>query len=614
MTLPRIGLSAALLCAFLLPPLAGQTLVKVKIDFGSSNSLSGGTWNNISLPRTGTLDQLVDNKGVVSGYKLKVVDSFNGINQSGTVNPDTVLNIPSTASGDSFYGNERLFNEVVEPSAAIEILDLDTSRSYSLSLFASRIATDNRETKYKVIGLKTDSALLQVSNNTKEVATFKEVIPNKDGVIRVECSAGPANDNAYGFYYLGALEMEYLEDRPADPFLQIVHPYDGAIWQVGKRPEIRWNSQAISELELAYSIDDGQQWTLIDTVAAFTGRYPWPIPDLTTEAAKIRLRSTSLESISEGLFTITDDTSNCHIVVLGSSTAAGTGPSTRDSAWVWRYRDYLFQTDSRFSVTNLARGGFTTYNILPDEAIVPDSINQTIDSLRNVSRAIELAPNGIIINLPSNDAARGYPVVDQLRNYEWILSDLNRLDIPYWICTPQARNNFSEEQVQIQRDMVDSTYAIFGKGAIDFWSELGTPEGFIQEKYDSGDGVHLNNLAHRILLQRVLKEGVKDSLLRSKQGEVVSTPNILAESQFKLFPNPSSGLIQIQPIGHTSEDWSISIFNQQLEKLPDFDSRYVSDNKQIMTLDISKLSRGIYILIIRNPKHQIFEAKRIIKW
>ena len=30
-----------------------------------------------------------------------------------------------------------------------------------------------------------------------------------------------------------------------------------------------------------------------------------------------------------------------HVVILGSSTAAGTGPSTSDSAWVNRYRAYL---------------------------------------------------------------------------------------------------------------------------------------------------------------------------------------------------------------------------------------------------------------------------------
>ena len=36
-----------------------------------------------------------------------------------------------------------------------------------------------------------------------------------------------------------------------------------------------------------------------------------------------------------------------HVIVIGSSTAAGTGPSTPDSAWVNRYRNYLQEINSQ---------------------------------------------------------------------------------------------------------------------------------------------------------------------------------------------------------------------------------------------------------------------------
>ena len=48
------------------------------------------------------------------------------------------------------------------------------------------------------------------------------------------------------------------------------------------------------------------------------------------------------------------------IVVLGSSTAAGAGASTRDSAWVWRYRAFLTQLNPVYEVINLV---ITSYSI-----------------------------------------------------------------------------------------------------------------------------------------------------------------------------------------------------------------------------------------------------------
>lgn len=48
------------------------------------------------------------------------------------------------------------------------------------------------------------------------------------------------------------------------------------------------------------------------------------------------------------------------IVVLGSSTAAGAGVSDSNRAWVNQYRTYLQSIDPTNTVTNLAKGGYTT--------------------------------------------------------------------------------------------------------------------------------------------------------------------------------------------------------------------------------------------------------------
>ena len=53
------------------------------------------------------------------------------------------------------------------------------------------------------------------------------------------------------------------------------------------------------------------------------------------------------------------------IVVLGSSTAAGAGVSDSNRAWVNQYRTYLQSIDPTNTVTNLAKGGYTTCAIMP---------------------------------------------------------------------------------------------------------------------------------------------------------------------------------------------------------------------------------------------------------
>ena len=188
------------------------------------------------------------------------------------------------------------------------------------------------------------------------------------------------------------------------------------------------------------------------------------------------------------------------VVVIGSSTAAGYGPSVKDSAWVWRFRQNLSEVDSTVKVENLAVGGYTTFHLLPDGTAIDTSTGLFVDTLHNISAALAFDPSCIIINLPSNDAARGIGVADQLANYKMMLEAAG--DVPVYVTTPQPRN-FGEESVAIQLELLDSTYAKFGDRSIDFWTPFVSEDNTINPRFDSGDGIHLNDEAHGIMLERV---------------------------------------------------------------------------------------------------------------
>ena len=516
---------------------SAQDLITINVDVGGNNTAL--PWNNLANPGNGMLSDLISDAGSPTGVQLAVVDAFNGTNSSGISAADPSLEIPSTASGDSFFGNLVEFSSQTQPTAAVLLSGLELDIAYDLRIFASRIATDNRQTEYTLSGSRDTTMLLQVSSNTADFVEILDMLPAADGTIRINVTAGSENNNEFGFYYLGALRLQYEDEvAPLDPALSLTSPTGGEYWQPGKAPEIRWSSRDLLQVRLDYSLDDGLSWNSIDTVNALTQKYSWTIPDFPSEDCLIRISGDTLTSISPDAFTIAaEDTLDCHVVVLGSSTAAGSGPSTLDSAWVWRYRDTLFQNDTRFRVTNLARGGFTTYNLLPTGTEIPDGINQSVDTSRNITQALSLNPQGLIINLPSNDAANFYSVEDQLSNYDRILAELQALNIPHWICSPQPRNFSNSEQVIIQTELRDSTFQRFGDFAIDFWREFSSATGLLLSFWDSGDGVHLNDAAHRVLLERVLEADIPGFLLADKVRLSSIEPS--KHLDLEIFPNPT---------------------------------------------------------------------------
>jgi len=204
----------------------------------------------------------------------------------------------------------------------------------------------------------------------------------------------------------------------------------------------------------------------------------------------------------------------CTIVVIGSSTAEGTGASVPDSAWVNRFEASL--SDKHLDVVNLAKGGYTTYHLLPTGTEIPDTITIEIDEQRNVSKALSYAPSAIIVNLPSNDASYRFSEKIQIENFQKIVDAANKNDVAVWVATTQPRNFEDSTQLQIQTATRDAILTTYGDHAIDFWSEIATSDSHILSKYDSGDGIHLNDAGQALLFRRVQGKAI-DSIICNKK-------------------------------------------------------------------------------------------------
>lgn len=197
-----------------------------------------------------------------------------------------------------------------------------------------------------------------------------------------------------------------------------------------------------------------------------------------------------------------------NVVVLGSSTAAGTGPQDYRNAWVNRFRDYAHGGDSSLHVVNLAIGGFTSYDIMPGNVAPPANRAQSRPG-HNLDAALSYKPVLVLINLPSNDASSGFSIPEQIANFDTLVGRLSRLRIPVWVTTTQPRNFEKEEQRRNLMEMRDSLLVHyprkFGAGVVDFWNGMAEEGGFLAPQFDSGDGIHVNDVGHGIFADRMIE-------------------------------------------------------------------------------------------------------------
>ncbi|MDD4969955.1 MAG: GDSL-type esterase/lipase family protein [Paludibacter sp.] len=198
------------------------------------------------------------------------------------------------------------------------------------------------------------------------------------------------------------------------------------------------------------------------------------------------------------------------IVVLGSSTAAGVGPTDINNAWVNRYRTYVQSINSLNTVINLAVSGYTTCQIMPVSYIPPTGKEYLApDPNKNITKALSLNPQAIIINLPSNDIIQGISIDEMMSNYATIVALAAAANVPVWISTSQPRNegiNTRNLLILLKNKIIDT----YQDKALDFWTTFANVDGTINTIYDSGDGIHLNDIAHGILFQRVVNAHILD--------------------------------------------------------------------------------------------------------
>ena len=195
------------------------------------------------------------------------------------------------------------------------------------------------------------------------------------------------------------------------------------------------------------------------------------------------------------------------IAILGSSTAAGTGPSSPDSSWVRRLSHYYKVRGVVDTIYNHAVGGYNSYHGMPSDYIPPPG-RPSPDLQNNVTTAVNRRADIVIISYVSNN----YDVytIDEIKKTLFTLFDsVRKAKKIAFVTTTQPRTSFTDEGRWRLRILKDSIIKWFGNYSINFWNPIAdSSNNTILPEYNSGDNIHLNNAGHRILFEQVVAKNI----------------------------------------------------------------------------------------------------------
>ncbi|MFH1497023.1 MAG: PEP-CTERM sorting domain-containing protein [Verrucomicrobiota bacterium] len=200
---------------------------QVLIDFGSAANQTtvdseSRQWNNVvHTMTTGTTFGLVDSANAATGVTFTLTQAFNvnDVNTNGltNLNPD----YPATATGDSLFGNVADFGGESNVVPVLTLSGFNPNQSVDLSFFASRgLTSDNRIMRYEITGASTTNLFLEANGNTgSHTVSASGILASVSGTITISVNHSTvaesglptigSGDQATGFAYLGALDIQY---------------------------------------------------------------------------------------------------------------------------------------------------------------------------------------------------------------------------------------------------------------------------------------------------------------------------------------------------------------------------------------------------------------------
>jgi acyl-CoA thioesterase I len=200
------------------------------------------------------------------------------------------------------------------------------------------------------------------------------------------------------------------------------------------------------------------------------------------------------------------------IVVIGSSTAAGVGASPSDSGWVNRLRLETINNKKTLYFVNLAVANYVTYQGMPNGYTVAS--RPAPDTVKNITKALTHHPSLVMITYPTNDIANGYTDDEIMANYKEMVRILDSAKVNYMLfgCQPRDFEDLaSRTRLKTLNDKIKAAYSTHFQNVYD---TLASADLTIKPELEAGDGTHLNNKGHYLIMESVLTSAIFQSTIK----------------------------------------------------------------------------------------------------
>jgi hypothetical protein len=348
----------------------------------------------------------------------------------------------------------------------------------------------------------------------------------------------------------------------------VTNPNGGETWQVGSVQNITWNSSGITNVKIEYTTNNGTSWiTIIASYPASAGSYPWAVPNNPSTQCKVRISDSgnaSLSDISDNAFTIStggQSTPEICIVTVDSTTNKNMIVWEKPYSTTIDHYNIYVESNQANVYTLIGSVPYNSLSIFTDFS--SNSLQQSnrykISIVDIYSTESALSDEHMTIHLTINQG------MGNTINLLW-----------------NSYEGFSYPSFNIYRGTTPVNMSLLATVAstLNSFTDLYPPGGYVYYKIEVVKPVPCSPSKTVI--------GSSISNMSTNDPSLSSGPGSLPCSEVQVFPNPTTGLINVisdRVIGEVNIYNSMGIQVQQFQ----------ADQKE-MIVDLSNLSKGVYFL------------------
>ena len=208
------------------------------------------------------------------------------------------------------------------------------------------------------------------------------------------------------------------------------------------------------------------------------------------------------------------EVSKVKIVVIGAD-ADHEKNEKGEVFWIDRYREYLKSFNNDNEIINLTKDGLNSYQLVPTGSSSPYG-RPKADTEYNISRAIGLKPDAIIVNLEYNDILENFEPSEQIVNLMLIASEANKNNVPIWINTPKPKTFDAPESNANHVEVKKLIQERFNPYVVKVWDVLANGKGAIKEELRTSDQNHINEKGQELIVSRLVAADIHQYCARRK--------------------------------------------------------------------------------------------------